>query len=98
MVDYMLSGSFICNRCRNLCKGPCDGHIQEVLAGHITEENKDLVGRKQRIVCLGKYCENPCSEQDLTQYADVDLTPFLNLIKYLGNKCNELIEENNKKI
>ncbi len=96
-MDYSLNESFICNRCRNLCKGPCDGLVQEIMEGHITAENQDLVGRKQRIVCLGKYCENPCSEQDLTQYSEVDLTPFLNLIKYLGNKCNELIEEKNKK-
>lgn len=90
-MDYSLNGSFVCEKCRKICGGPCDAQLQEIEKGIITEENMDLVGRKQRIKCLGKWCEHPCEYQDLTQYADVDLTPFVNLIKYLGNKCNSLL-------
>ena len=87
---------FVCEFCRNVCKGPCDELLQQIGRGEITEENKDLIGRKHRIKCLGKYCDNPCEYQDLSAYEGVDISPFIEEIKFLLNEVNKLIEEKNK--
>ncbi len=89
-----INGCFVCDFCRNICKGPCDTHLLEIAQGKITDENKDLAGRKQRIKCLGRFCEHPCEYQDLSQYEGVDLTPFLNEIRYLVGMVNSLLMEN----
>lgn len=63
------------------------------------EENKDLVGRKQIIHCLGKYCDNPCELQreEYTPFNEEDgIKPLIELISWMGNKIHSLIEENNK--
>ena len=92
-MEISIKDCFVCEFCRNICKGPCDGLLRQIEEGNITEENKDLVGRKHRIKCLGRFCDKPCKYQDLSQYEGVDLTPFIEEIKYLGNMCNELIME-----
>ena len=91
MVDFRIKDAFVCEFCRNVCKGPCSSLLDQIAEGNITDENRDLIGRKHKIKCLGRFCDNPCKYQDLTAYEGVDLTPFLDLIKFLGNKCNELL-------
>lgn len=101
-MKYINSGSFICDRCRNVCKGGCHEKLTEILNGNLEhyEENKDLVGRKQIIHCLGKYCDNPCDLQreDFTPFKEEDeLNALFGLIDWMGNKIHKMIEENNKK-
>ena len=91
MVEFKLKEAFVCDFCRNICEGPCSELLDQIAAGNITEENKDLVGRKHKIKCLGRFCDKPCQYRDLTAYENVDLTPFLEEIRFLGNKCNELL-------
>lgn len=93
MIEFKVKEVFVCDFCRNKCAGPCDELLQQIENGIVTDENKDLIGRKHRIKCLGRFCDKPCECQDVTQYADVDLTPFLEEIKFLGNKVNELLEK-----
>ena len=104
-MEYQINGSFICERCRNICKGPCHDQLTAIMEGDMShyEENKDLVGRKQIIKCLGKYCPHPCKYQleDYTPYKEEDgVKPLIGLIEYLGGKVHELLEEkynNNQK-
>ena len=49
--------------------------------------------RKQRIECLGKWCDKPCKQQDKDAVPSIDT--LVNTIMFLGNNVNELIEENN---
>ena len=91
---FVLKECFICNFCRNICEGKCEIDLINAKNGNITDKNRDLVGpngtfRKQRINCLGKYCDRPCKYQDLN--AEVDIQALIDMIKYLGNKCEELI-------
>jgi hypothetical protein len=56
------------------------------------------LGRKQIIHCLGKYCDNPCELQreEYTPFNPEDgVEPLIGLIKWMGNKINNMIEENN---
>jgi hypothetical protein len=101
MKEYKNNGSFICDRCRNTCKGGCHEKLMEIMSGDLShyEENKDLVGRKQIIHCLGKYCDNPCELQreEYTPFNEEDkIQPLMELIHWMGNKIHYLIEENNK--
>ena len=93
---FNVKDCFVCEFCRNICEGNCSELLDQIAAGNITEENKDLVDRKQKIKCLGRFCDRPCKYQDLTAYENVDLTPFLRLIRYLGAKSNELIWDKNE--
>ena len=97
-MEYDNNGSFICDRCREICQGGCHEKLSAILNGDLThyEENKDLIGRKQIIHCLGKYCSKPCELQrdDYTPFNESDgVKPLIDLINYLGNKVNKLIEE-----
>jgi len=99
-MKYINRGSFICDRCRNICKGGCHEKLMAIKNGDLTnyEENKDLVGRKQIIHCLGKYCDKPCQYQreDYTPFNEEDgLKPLFELIGWMGNKLNELVTKNN---
>lgn len=99
-MKYINNGSFICDRCRNICKGGCHEKLSEILSGKLEhyEENKDLVGRKQIIHCLGKYCDNPCEYQreDYTPFNEEDgLKPLFGLIDWMGNKLNNILTNNN---
>lgn len=96
MVKFNLKDAFVCEFCRNICDGNCSELLDQIAAGNINDGNRDLIGRKHKIKCLGRFCDKPCKRQDLSSYENVDLTPFLDLIKYLGNTVNELIEENNR--
>ena len=51
--------------------------------------DNDLYPRKQLIGCLGKFCDKPCELQK--EETDLTLDKCVNLIKYLGQKCNDLI-------
>ena len=100
MIEYKNNGSFICDKCRNVCKGGCHEKLMEIKNGDLShyEENKDLIGRKQIIHCLGKYCDSPCGLQrkEYTPFNDEDeIQPLMELISWMGNKINILIEENN---
>ena len=96
LMKYTNRGSFICERCRNICEGGCHEKLTAILNGHGNEGDKDLIGRKQIIRCLGKYCQEPCMYQlsDYTPYREEDgVKPLIDLISYLGNKVNQLLEE-----
>jgi hypothetical protein len=72
----------------------------ELINGDLShyKENKDLLGRKQIIHCLGKYCDNPCELQreEYTPFSPEDgIEPLIGLIKWMGKKVNNMIEENN---
>ena len=97
-MEYINSGSFICDRCRTKCKGGCFEKLMALKNGDMThyEENKDLIGRKQIIHCLGKYCDKPCDLQreDYTPFNEEDgIEPLIDLIRWMGNKLNTMIEE-----
>ena len=103
MIPYKINGSFICEKCRQICKGGCFEQLMSIEKGEWKpgdveyEKNKDLIGRKQIIKCLGKYCPNPCKyqEEDYTPFSEEDgVKPLIELIEYLGNKVNELLEKN----
>lgn len=67
-----------------------------ILNGIGDDCDMDLIGRKQIITCLGKYCQEPCEfqRQNYTPYIEEDgVKPLINLIDYLGNKVNELLAE-----
>lgn len=99
MIDYTIKDSFICDRCRTKCSGGCHEKLMAIKNGDMThfEENKDLVGRKQIIHCLGKYCDNPCELQreNYTPFNEEDgVEPLVGLIEWMGKKIHALIEEN----
>ena len=96
-MKFNIKDCFVCEFCRNICEGTCNEQLEEIKKGIITKENKDLIGRKYQIKCLGRFCDRPCKLQDLSSYENVDLSPFIGLINYLGNKCNELIYESKSK-
>lgn len=100
-MNYVNSGSFICDKCRSICKGGCHEKLTELLNGNLEhyEENKDLLGRKQIIHCLGKYCDSPCKYQreDYTPFNEEDgLKPLFGLIDWMGNKLNNILTKNNE--
>lgn len=101
MIEYKINSSFICDKYRHICDGHCHEHLRDILNGSCKEgtkeyeENKDLVGRKQIIRCLGPYCEEPCQYQleKFTPYwHDDGLDTLINLIKWMGQKLNNCIE------
>ena len=99
-MEYKINGSFICDRCRTKCAGECHEKLMELINGDLShyEENKDLLGRKQIIHCLGKYCDHPCELQreEYTPFNPEDgIEPLIGLIKWMGKKINNMIEENN---
>ena len=82
-----LKGFFVCNRCRNNCANGCD----EI--GPFGPDN--CVGayypRKQRVTCLGKYCDDPCEYQE---ESDLTMEQLVVLVKYLTVEINKhLIKE-----
>jgi hypothetical protein len=99
-MEYKINGSFICDRCRTKCSGGCHEKLMALIKGDLShyEENKDLLGRKQIIHCLGKYCGHPCELQreEYTPFSPEDgIEPLIGLIKWMGKKINNMIEENN---
>ena len=85
-----LKGMFVCNRCRKSCKNGSD----EV--GVYGPDNcvEAYFPRKQKIACLGKYCEQPC---ELIQDSDLTFDALINAVKYLGDLVNHYImKEQNK--
>ena len=105
MIPYSINGSFICEHCRNECRGKCHDRLTAIMEGKYKpgdeeyEANKDLIGRKQIIRCLGPYCDKPCRYKldEFTPYKESDgIEPLINLIKYLGNEVHKLIEEKYK--
>ena len=99
-MEYKINGSFICDRCRTKCSGGCHEKLMALKNGDITHynEDKDLLGRKQIVHCLGPYCDSPCELQrdKYTPFDEEDgIEPLIDLIKWLGNKVNTLIEQKN---
>ena len=82
MPEFSLKECFVCEFCRQICQGPCDADLQRLEEGIVDDANRDLAGgRKQRIKCLGKYCDKPCQFQDLE--ATIDPQVLINTIKFL---------------
>ena len=93
---YVARHSFICDFCREECNGKCHEKLMDILNGNLEhyEENKDLIGRKQIIHCLGPYCEHPCHRQKekFTPYNESDgLSALFNLINWMGGELNKLL-------
>lgn len=100
-MQYINNGSFICDRCRNICKAGCHEKLTKLLEGDLSEYegNKDLLGRKQIIHCLGKYCENPCQYQreEYTPYNEEDgLKPLFGIIHWMGQKLTDVLTNKKK--
>lgn len=98
-MEYKINGSFICDKCRNICKGGCHEKLSELLNGNLEHyiENNDLIGRKQIIHCLGKYCSSPCEFQreEYTPFNESDgIEPLINLINWMGQKLNNTLCKN----
>lgn len=55
-MKYTNNGSFICDKCRNICKGGCHEKLMAIMNGDLShyDENKDLIGRKQIITLFGQ--------------------------------------------
>lgn len=93
MVKFSLKECFVCEFCRQICQGPCDDDLARLEQNIIDDKNKDLVGgRKQRVKCLGKYCDRPCQLQDLN--AEVNPQILINVINYLGQRLNNYLTSN----
>lgn len=90
--EFKLRDMFVCDFCRQICKGGCNEDLVRLEKGIIDDTNRDLIGfRKQRIKCLGEFCDKPC---ELNQKeAILDSKILVNAIMYLGNKVNQLIKE-----
>lgn len=101
MADFKLKDCFICNFCRNDCTGDCNelklAHLNKTIKEGDKDFDKDFLSdRKQIINCLGNRCDRPCKFQDENGFETLDKDVLLKTIKYLGNKVNQYIEENNK--
>ena len=86
-MQFYLKEAFVCNHCRQFCEGTCSKELEEIEKG--LRVDNDLYPRKQLIGCLGKFCDKPCELQK--EETDLTLDKCINLIKYLGQKCNDLI-------
>lgn len=93
-----IRSNFICDNCREICKGPCHSLLSKIKGNTATDEEKkegaDLIGRKQIIHCLGPYCDQPCKLQreKYTPYnKEDDIKPFIDLIHFLVEKVNSLL-------
>lgn len=92
MVDFKLKEAFVCHQCQTKC-GFCVPDLEKIERSE-EPEDKELFPRKQLIDCLGPYCDKPCEYQKET--SDLSLEKCINLIMWLGNKCNNLIDEKYK--
>lgn len=94
LPPFKLKEMFLCNFCESICKGPCIDDLNRLRKGTIDEKNKDLIGnRKQRIKCLGRWCDKPCNLQEINAIPSTDV--LVNTTLFLGKTVNKLIEENN---
>ena len=98
----LIKGLFICDFCRNICDGKCHELLTSIKTGEFKpgskeyEENKDLIGRKQIIHCLGKYCDRPCKFQreEFTPYSEEEgISPLIDSLKWLVGKINNGVIE-----
>jgi hypothetical protein len=96
---------FICDFCREKCEGNCFEQLMAIKNADAKPDSeeykngKDLIGRKQIIHCLGKYCDMPCDLQreNFTPYNKEDgLTPLFDALRYMVSKCNELLIKEKK--
>lgn len=99
-MNNSIKHAFICDFCREKCAGTCFEELMAIKNNNVKpgskeyEKSKDLVGRKQIIHCLGKYCDSPCNlqKEDFTPYNKEDgLTPLFDALKYMICKYNELV-------
>ena len=86
-MEYKLRNSFVCNNCRRTCEGTCSQELEEILKGQRVDN--ELYPRKQLIGCLGPYCDVPCEFQK--KESDLTLEQTIKLIKYFGQKLNDLL-------
>lgn len=96
MKEFKIKDCFICEYCRNVCCGPCDNDLQRLEEGIVDNKNKDLKNhRKQRIKCLGVYCDVPCKLQNKNEVPDIQV--LINTIKFLGTELNKRLTDDKKK-
>ena len=95
---FYLKDCYICNYCKNICKGPCNDLKEKINSGELKpgmkeyEDNIDLAtDRKQIIDCLGPLCDKPCKFRK--KECTVSKETLAKTILFLGEKLNsELIK------
>lgn len=99
-MQFRLKEAFVCDFCAEDCGASCKQDLIDISNGIITDKNKDLIGRKHLIHCLGQYCDKPCKRQrkEYTPYNENDgIKPLVDSIMFLGNMVNNLLEEKYEK-
>lgn len=76
IMKLKLRQCFVCNNCRTNC--PSGEQCTE-------ETDTILYPRKQRVECLGEWCDQPC---ELKQPSDLTMAQLVTLVKYLGTELN----------
>ena len=82
MSKLTLKGFFVCHRCRSSCSNGEDG------VGPYGPDRcpEAYFPRKQRIGCLGPWCDTPCHLQ--TEDSDLSQKHLIDLVMYLGTELN----------
>ena len=102
-MKFNLKDCFICDYCRNICKGSCNDIKEKIISGKYKigskeyNDNLDLTtDRKQIIHCLGKFCDKPCKYNKEDAYKEIPYEVLFNSIKFLGQKLNDELLDKNK--
>ena len=82
MTEFKVKDCFICNFCRNICNGGCNEIKERLLSGNVDKDSQF-------------YKDNIDLYQNKDSKPPIDV--LIKAIKYLGNKCNDLIEKYDKK-
>ena len=81
--DYNPRGLFICENCRNICKGTCHEEMLECFKeGKMPKDDPYFFPRKQIITCLGPFCKSPCKYQQ--KETDLTIEQAMNIIKFFA--------------
>jgi hypothetical protein len=80
-----LKGFFVCEKCRDECLNKED----EFGVAGPDRCPVAYFPRKQRIGCLGHYCDTPCYRQ--ISGSDLTMEQLINLVYYLGKELNKVV-------
>lgn len=87
-----LKGFFVCDKCRDECRNGED----EVGVFGPDCCPEAYFPRKQRIGCLGVYCDTPCHRQ--ISGSDLTMGQLINLVMYLGGELNGFLVKDDGKL
>ena len=95
-MKFNLKDCFICDYCRNICKGSCNDIKEKIISGKYKvgskeyNDNLDLTtDRKQIIHCLGKFCDKPCKYNKEDAYKEIPYEVLFNLGSFLIGHLSE---------